>query len=236
MSCPDCIKNKKSYIPSPLCGSGDCPEDVGCDDIVNTTCINVVTALDCVGTVSGATLDNVLQEIDAKVCEQTSNINACKVKTVSEDACCDYLGNKITSSLGIAKTFVSAQNCVTVNFALQEAVYTPLINYQNTWQSVIAPLQVAQASISLNNYVNLRGSVFYLLTTYPGTFQTVAQLPLTTMYPTTEKIFSFSYLRNASVTVTANIKITTTGLIQIFLSAPVTGIAVISLDGVNYHK
>ena len=117
MPCLDCLDDSKTLIQAPEC-LGDCPDDLGCVDIVNSNCVIVNPALPCVNQTSGVNLSTALQAIDAKLCQNSSNVNSCKVKVSATDTCCDFLEPKITVANGLIKTKTGGTpSCETVQIS-----------------------------------------------------------------------------------------------------------------------
>jgi hypothetical protein len=146
MPCLDCLNDEKTLIAQPNCGS-NCPEYVGCDDDLNANCVTVTPALPCIGTAANTPLTEVLQATDAKLCQSTSNLNACKVKVSANDECCDYLGNKISVTNGLVKTILRQENnCETVNIAHPTWNTVEITSFQNPFVSGQNNLIKAKAS------------------------------------------------------------------------------------------
>ena len=94
-NCKESIfQNQKSIISTPQC-QDDCPEEINCNgEIVSSDCVKINANLSCLEIFVNDSLTEALTSVNDKLCDIESG---CKVKVSADDACCDYLYNKLTS-------------------------------------------------------------------------------------------------------------------------------------------
>lgn len=146
-NCKESIfQNQSSVISTPQC-QDNCPEQINCNgEIVSSDCVKINANLDCLGIVVNDSLTDTLQSINDKVCDIESG---CKVKVSANDACCEYLGSKITStsgSISITTLTANPSNCQTLDLNISPAstVWNNL-NLTNNF-STISGWQIPQYS------------------------------------------------------------------------------------------
>lgn len=249
MPCLDCLSEDKTLIPEPLC-QGECDENLGCVDIVNSNCVIVNPNLSCLNQVSGITLSVALQAIDAKLCQSISNLNSCKVKVSATDDCCDYLAAKVGVANGLMKATVRTNNCeqLVISHPTWNTVNFTQVN--NPFVLGLNGLYTPKASTYYNgaqrvHEVKLNGGFTYTPQLLSSTsFVQVSKLPLGIPAPTTDYYCSYTFIDTNGNTIVYNIIVagSTTLYVEgqiLVKAAVITGAGnisspFISLDGINY--
>lgn len=253
MPCLDCLDDSKTLIPAPEC-QGDCPDDLGCVDIVNSNCVIVNPALPCVNQTSGVNLSTALQAIDAKLCQNSSNVSTCKVKVSATDECCDFLNPKIGVGNGLTKSIVRNNNCEVLTISHPTWSDVNFNQVLNPFSLGLNGLYVPKASTYFNgsqrvHEVKLNGA-FTSVITPPGflngqTQITLTSLPIGIPAPLTDYFYNYTHFDNNGNVVVYSLIIF--GQITLFIAGQIvvkakvlTGAGnitdhFISLDGINYR-
>lgn len=158
------ILNKEvSQIAQPIC-QDECPTNVGCPDIINTQCIIYNgSLLSCLNIPTGATLNTLLAAIES-LCEATANPSNCKAKISSNDTCCGYLEDKITSS-SLNITTQNDGSCESITIEEKCWTWTNIGaccssndgTYKDGWSNQGTSTQIGQFSNVKECIVKLRG-------------------------------------------------------------------------------
>lgn len=242
-NCPDCkggILNKQhSALGTPQC-NGNCPEDVTCDgNTVNSSCVIVNVNMDCVEVEAGQTLSEALSALNEK-CQQTIDSgNSCKVKINSDDTCCGYLEDKITSTTLDIEVSTEGRTCKHLTIEEKDWTWVDINNLKSPWKN-LKNVQSSAAKLQYgykNNEVRFKGQVYTEVAS--GSSQLLSAALPTTVRPSERKVFTTTYSDGTSVLI-INIVIQTTGVVNIEILFPVlpstTSNVIFSLDFINYIK
>ena len=223
MACTDCkqsiFDDGSSKIPAPVCVD-NCPEDVNCNGVtLASACVYVNVALNCAETSVNQDLTTVLQALDAKACQNTTD--SCLLKVDTDDQCCGTLNGKLAVGTGLTKTVTTDRNfCKTLTLNLDCPDWKPVTyNSSSKVRNNSWGYQNVEYSTVVGCKVKIRGVAKVTSYIYPNDYTTyVFQLPVNHR-PLAKRLFGGFITQDGANYRPYSIVVDTDGKIYINISA-----------------